>query len=89
VEVSELVDAIHAAAQDPNVVALYGIFGNGFRFSSGGWAHVEEVRNALKVFRESHRIHREPNLTHERVLTRNGNATPKPAYAYAVSRLLA
>ena len=85
VEVRELVDAIHAAAQDPNVVALYGVFGHGYRFSSGGWGHIEEVRNAIKVFRESHRIHREPNLAHEQVLTRNGNSTPKPTYAYADS----
>ena len=56
-----------------------------FRFNSGGWGHVEEVRNALKVFRESHRIHREPNLAHEKVLIRNGNSTPKPMYAYADS----
>lgn len=85
VEVKELVDAIHAAAQDPNIVALYGTFGHGFRFSSGGWAHVEEVRNALKVFRESHRVHREPNMQYEEVLSRNGNSTPKPTYAYADS----
>lgn len=85
VEVSQLVDAIHAAAQDPNVVALYGIFGHGFRFSSSGWGHCEEVRNALKVFRESHRVHREPNVTHEEVLRRNSNLTPKATFAYADS----
>ena len=85
VEVNQLVDAIHEAAQDPNVVALYGVFGHGFRFSSGGWGHCEEVRNALKVFRESHRLHREPNVTHEEVLRRNSNLTPKASFAYADS----
>mmetsp|Transcript_2571 Transcript_2571/g.3616 ORF Transcript_2571/g.3616 Transcript_2571/m.3616 type:complete len:815 (-) Transcript_2571:6-2450(-) len=83
VEIRNLVDTIHAAADDPNIVALYGIFGHGFRFSAGGLAQVEEVRNALKVFRESHRIHWEPNKTHKSVLLRRGNATPKPMYAYA------
>lgn len=85
VEVNQLVDAIHAAAQDPNVVALYGVFGHGFRFSSGGWGHCEEVRNALKVFRETHRIHREPNVTHEVVLRRNSDSSPKAMFAYADS----
>jgi hypothetical protein len=62
---------------------LYGIFGHGFGFSTGGWAHIEEVRNALQVFRESHRVHREPNLQHEPLLKRHSNGTPKPLYAYA------
>lgn len=38
VEVQELVEIIHAAAHDPNIVALYGKFGHGFGFSAGGWA---------------------------------------------------
>ncbi len=83
VEVNQLVDAIHAAAQDPNVVALYGVFGHGFRFSSGGWGHCEEVRNALKVFRESHRLHREPNVTHD--VRCNSDLSPKASFAYADS----
>lgn len=82
-QVDELVQLIHQAASDPNIVALYGIFGHGFGFTTGGWAHVEEVRNALQVFRESHRVHREPNLQHEPLLKRHSNGTPKPLYAYA------
>ena len=83
-EVDTLVEVIHKAAADPNIVALYGTFGHGYGFSAGGWAHVEEVRNALRVFRESHRVHREPNLTHEPIIMkRHGNGTPKPLYAYA------
>jgi protease-4 len=60
--VDELVELIHQAAEDPNIVALHGIFGNGFGFSSGGWAHLEEIRNALAVFEQSHRQHPEPLL---------------------------
>lgn len=87
IEVSKLVEIIHAAAQDPSISALYGTFGHGFRFRSGGWAHVEEVRNALKVWRESHRVHLEPNLKHEKILNRPSNGASKPSYAYAVSLL--
>jgi hypothetical protein len=82
--VKELVDVIHKAAEDPNIVALYGYFGHGFTSSFGGWAQVEEVRNALKVFGESHRLHREPNLNHDDVLVRNG-PTPKYSFAFADS----
>jgi hypothetical protein len=59
-EVWELVDLIHHAASDPSIVALYGIFGHGSSGLNGaGWADLEEVRNALKVFREAHRSHSE------------------------------
>jgi hypothetical protein len=59
-EVRELVDLIHHAASDPSIVALYGIFGHGSSGLNGaGWADLEEVRNALKVFREAHRSHSE------------------------------
>jgi hypothetical protein len=58
----ELVGLIHEAAQDPSIVGLYGIFGNGGGFATGGWAHLQEVRNALQVFATSHRQHREPGV---------------------------
>ena len=57
VELQTIIDVIHDAAMDPNVVALYATFGNGFRFQCGGFAHVEEIRNAIRVFNESHRRH--------------------------------
>ena len=81
-EVKELVDIIHHAASNPNIAALYGVFGHGSVLSSAGWADVEEVRNALKVFREVHRVHSEPNLDHDlqRVIKRT---EVKPLYAYA------
>ncbi len=60
VELQTLIDTIHEAAKDPEVVALYATFGNGFRFQCSGFAHVEEIRNAIKVFNESHRLHYEP-----------------------------
>jgi protease IV len=85
-QVDELVDLIHAAASDPNIGALYGIFGQGSSSSInnlGGWADVEEIRNALRVFRESHRRHVEPNLGHCRqVIPR---IQSKPLYAYTDS----
>ncbi len=59
-EVSKLVQTIHKAGQDPEICALYGTFGNGFRFSCGGYAHLEEIRDAIQVFHESHRRHYEP-----------------------------
>jgi hypothetical protein len=62
-EVRELVDLIHHAASDPSIVALYGVFGHGSSGLNGaGWADLEEVRNALKVFREAHRSHSEVSL---------------------------
>jgi len=81
-EVRELVDLIHAAASDPEIVALYGTFGHGSLLPNAGWADLEEVRNALKVFRESHRVHSEPNTAHElhQVIQRTES---KPMYAYA------
>lgn len=63
VEVRELVDVIHAAAEDPDIVALHGTFGQGFGFRCGGYAHIEEVRNAIRVFNESHRRHYEPKVS--------------------------
>mmetsp|Transcript_22047 Transcript_22047/g.31996 ORF Transcript_22047/g.31996 Transcript_22047/m.31996 type:complete len:782 (-) Transcript_22047:600-2945(-) len=59
-ELNELLNIIHNAALDPNIVALYGTFGKGYQFQSGGYAHVEEIRNAIRVFNESHRDHYEP-----------------------------
>jgi hypothetical protein len=85
IEVSKLVEIIHSAAQDPSISVLYGTFGHGFNFRAGGWAHVEEVRNALKVWRESHRVHLEPNLSHNAIINRPSNGAAKPSFAYAVS----
>lgn len=56
----ELVALIHEAAQDPSIVSLYGEFGNNRAVSTGGWAHLEEIRNAIRVFATSHRVHMEP-----------------------------
>jgi hypothetical protein len=60
-ELPELVDLIHQAAADPSIVALQGTFGQGFQFSVGGYAQLEEIRNAIRLFQQSHRIHTEPN----------------------------
>lgn len=98
VEIKELVDAIHAAAEDPNIVALHGKFGHCFGFNCGGFAHVEEIRNAIRVFNESHRRHFEPqkkiretggkddNANHEKERNAsfcNIGAKKKISYAFA------
>lgn len=81
-EVHELIDMIHQAAKDPNIVALYGIFGHGGTgISQLGWGNCEEIRNALRVFRESHRIHHNPNLHHEIQII--PKVISKPMYAYS------
>ena len=49
-QADELVSLIHEAALDPSIVSLYGIFGNGGAISTGGWAHLEEIRTALELF---------------------------------------
>ncbi|KAL3937532.1 MAG: hypothetical protein SGBAC_007375 [Bacillariaceae sp.] len=77
----ELVGLIHEAAEDPNITAIHGIFGNGFGFSTGGWAHLEEIRNALTVFRQAHRDHLEPlsSSSHSHIALRKA----KPLIAYS------
>jgi len=47
-QADELVSLIQQAAKDPSIVGLYGEFGGAF--STGGWAHLEEIRNALDNF---------------------------------------
>ena len=49
-QADELIRVIHEAADDPTIESMYGIFGNGGTISTGGWAHLEEIRNALEVF---------------------------------------
>lgn len=56
--IKDLVDLIHEAADDPRIVALYGTFGRGHRFDPGGYAKVEEVRDAIAAFNESRRRRR-------------------------------
>jgi len=51
-EAKELVDIIRQAAADPNVTALHATFGEGMRFPMG-YGHIEEVRDALRVFNEA------------------------------------
>ena len=91
VELRELVEAIHAAAVDPYIVALHGIFGHGFKFQCGGYAHVEEIRNAIRVFNESHRRHHEGKSSSDnsRQIETNAGAdtalSKKISYAYADS----
>ncbi|KAL3804397.1 hypothetical protein HJC23_011325 [Cyclotella cryptica] len=83
-ETKELVDIIQKAAADPNISALYADFGEGMRYPLE-YAHIEEIRNALRIFNESHRVHRSPNIDHNPVfaLPRNGN--PKVSFAFGHS----
>ena len=83
-EAKELVKIIHTAASDPNIVALHADFGEGMRFPCG-LAHMEEIRNAIRVFNESHRAHRDPNINHNPVFAMPRNGDPKPSYAFGHS----
>lgn len=60
VKITDLLEMIHEAAKDPEIVAIYATFGHGFKFQCGGYAHIEEIRKAIRVFNESHRRHQEP-----------------------------
>lgn len=86
IEVQDFVDTLHEAASDLSIMAIYGEFGGG-RSLSAGAADLEEIRNALRVFRESHRKHSEPNLSYDPVLQRQSNSSPRPLYCYTVSIL--
>ena len=81
VEAKELVDIIKNAASDQTISALYADFGEGMRYPIG-MAHIEEIRNAVRIFNESHRVHREPNVNHNPVFAMMRNGNPKPSYAY-------
>jgi hypothetical protein len=83
--VDEVVHLIHQAADDPNIVAVYGILGHGHGFSTGGWAHVEEIRNALLVFQQSHRTHKEPNANAGGGSARAGGATTSTTSALTMN----
>ena len=46
------------------------------------YAHIEEIRNAIRIFNESHRVHRDPNVNHNPVFALVRNGEPKPSYAF-------
>ncbi len=83
-EVTELVDIIHAAALDPKICALHADFDEGMRYPMG-YAHIEEVRNAIRIFNESHRVHRDPNVGHNPVFAMKRNGEPKVSFAFGHS----
>lgn len=89
IDVPQLVHLLHTAANDPCVCALMGRFGAGgvagLTDKSYAWADVEEIRNALTVFAQSHRRHSNPNLQHEMIVI--PRIKPKPMYCYADSFL--
>lgn len=84
ITVEDMVAMIHQAASDPSVVALYGKFGHGGNgVASAGWGDLDEIRDALRIFRECHRRHHSPNIQHEiQVIPR---VPSKPMYAYSDS----
>ena len=57
-------------------------------FSVEGLAQVEEIRNAIKVFNESHRVHPEPNYDHDPDYNKPKERSQKQSIAYAVSTKL-
>lgn len=83
-EAKELVDIIQKAADDKNISALYADFGEGMRYPVG-YAHIEDIRNAVRIFNESHRVHRNPNVGHNPVFALPRNGDPKPSYAFGYS----
>lgn len=83
-EAKELVNIIHTAARDPNITAMHADFGEGMRYPMG-LGHMEEIRNAIRVFNESHRAHRDPNVIHNPVFAMPRSIGPKPSYAFGHS----
>ena len=81
-QADELVSLIHEAAQDPSIVSMYGIFGNGGEISTGGWAHLEEIRNALEVFAKTSSSHQQQQQ-HEDESDTTGTPMGKAMYAYS------
>ena len=86
IEAKELVSILHSAASNPNICALYANFGEGDGLGGMrhpiGSAHLEEIRNAIRVFNESHRVHRDPNTHHNPVYALARNGDPKQSYAF-------
>ena len=83
-ESKELVQIIHTAATDPNITALHADFGEGMRYPMG-LGHMEEIRNAIRIFNESHRAHRDPNINHLPVYAMPRNEEKKLSYAFGHS----
>ena len=81
-EADELVSLINAAAKDPSIVSLYGIFGNGGVFSTGGWAHLEEIRNALESFAKTSSL---PESQENGLVDTKDIVTPRRKAMYAYS----
>ena len=85
-EAKELVNILHSAASNPNICALYATFGEGDTLGGMrhpiGSAHMEEIRNAIRIFNESHRVHRDPNVNHNPVYALARNGDPKQSYAF-------
>lgn len=85
-EAKEIVSILHSASSNPNICALYATFGEGdglggIRHPIGN-AHMEEIRNAIRIFNESHRVHRDPNIQHNPVYALARNGDPKQSYAF-------
>lgn len=49
------------------------------------YAHIEEIRNAIRIFNESHRVHRSPNVDHNPVFAMARNGDPKVSLAFGHS----
>jgi hypothetical protein len=86
-QADELVSLIHEAALDPSIVSLYGIFGNGGAISTGGWAHLEEIRAALEMFAKTSSLHEneEHGLSSNNTDSDSGATTPRGKAMYAYS----
>jgi protease IV len=83
IELRKLVDALHAAASDDSIAAVYGTFG--VNPVAADLATLEEIRAALTVIQQSHRRHPEPNIHHSTQVIPKIDS--KPLYAYAADGL--
>lgn len=79
IELRQLINALHIAASDPSIVAVYGKFG--LTPVTTDMASLEEIRTALTVIQQAHRRHAEPNIHHTtQIIPKNDS---KPLYAFA------
>ena len=73
IELRDLLRVIHSAAQNPNVVALHANFGEGTPSYPLERGHGTEIRDAIRIFNESHRYHHAPNIMYGGIRVVGGN----------------
>ena len=82
IELRDLLRVIHSAATNPNVVALHANFGEGTPSYPLERGHGTEIRDAIRIFNESHRYHHAPNI-HGSIRVGGNDGMPLPKYSHA------